>query len=229
MPRLTLIGFQSWLAMSYSLARLCAWSTICVLCIWPVRAADVKTSIRDIDFRNFTYPWKELNEWPDHMKWLTLEGSKQVKLANGRWALPQEDVSDPPFSGLTLDEVVYGKLLGDQRDDAVVVLRFDTGGTMYYYYIYIYTTESGRLKLLAYFHTGDRSSFGLYRIYVQRKTLVVELYDPMKQEGDCCSSGFERVRYEWRKSAFAEVGSKESGVPTVESRRPVSVFGLPRR
>jgi hypothetical protein len=115
---------------------------------------------------------------------------------------------------------------GAGRDDAIVVIRYDTGGTQFEYFVYIYTFTEGRPKLLAYFHAGDRSDSGLYQIYAQNKELVVELYDPSKRTGDCCSSGFIRTRYRWHLDNFEAVGKNEFATPRTPCRLPVSPFGI---
>jgi hypothetical protein len=81
-------------------------------------------------------------------------------------------------------------------------------------------------KLLAYFHAGDRAYLGLYRVYAQNKELDVELYDPNKRTGDCCSSGFIRTRYRWNAGKFEPVGKKEFGTSETPSRLAVSPFGI---
>ena len=57
--------------------------------------------------------------------------------------------------------------------------------------------------------------------------LVVELYDPEKQEGDCCSSGLLRQQYRWDGQVFRKVGPMMRGSAKYWSRRRVSTFGLP--
>jgi hypothetical protein len=140
----------------------------------------------------------------------------------------QQEVNDPHqrFRGLTFETASFGDLTGDGREDAIVVLRFDTGGTQYWHYVYVYVPAAGRAKLLGYFHTGDRAASGLYQVYAKGGNLVVELFDAEKRQGDCCSSGFVRTRYHWVQGKFDQVGPAESGTPKSPSRLPVSVFGI---
>jgi hypothetical protein len=160
--------------------------------------------IHHVDFRNVTYPWAEPEGWSGHLEWLDPEEQRQVTLKDGRWALP-EDADDydggkrPLFAGLTLEEVKYGRLAGDARGIAIVVLRFDSGGTQYFYYVCVYTLERGRTRLLGYFHSGDRAYFGLSRVYLSDGRLVVELFDPEHRLGDCCSEGLVRMTFGWQK------------------------------
>jgi hypothetical protein len=108
----------------------------------------------------------------------------------------------------------------------VVVLRYDTGGTMFFYFVYIYSFAAAQPKLLACFQSGERADSGLYRVYGQEGKLVVELFDPQKQVGDCCSTGFVRTRYAWRNGKFLADGVKEFGTPKTTSRLPVSIMGI---
>ena len=153
-------------------------------------------------------------------------------MLKGRWREPDSETIAQNgfhllFNGLTLEEVVYGNLTGDHEDEAVVVLRYDTGGTQYHHFVYIYSPDVKGPRLLAWFRAGDRSANGLYQVSVREGKVVIALYDPEKQQGDCCSSGFIRQRYRWNGSGFAEEGVAERGPSRNPSRRQVSTFGLP--
>lgn len=200
-------------------------------CIFLGLAAAAQTNIRDVDFTNFSYPWSPYSGWPRQIEWLDTPGVERVQLVNGRWRDREiENAKDiagiEPFSGLTYEEVQFADVTGNGQTDAIVVLRFDTGGTQYSHYVYVYSFVAGRPKLLARFHSGDRASSGLYRVYGEFGRLVVELYDPEKSSGDCCSTGFIRSRYRWRNGMFQLVGAHESGTPKAPSRVPVTVFGI---
>jgi hypothetical protein len=188
--------------------------------------ATAQTNIRQIDFKNFSYPWRHSSEWPNHLAWLDKAEKQHVQLVNGRWRANEEEGRAGLFSGLTLEGVQCADVTGDGQVDAVVVLRFDTGGTQYSHYVYVYSLASGKPKLLAYFHSGDRAASGLYRVYGQRGKLVVELFDPNKRQGDCCSKRFIRTRYTWHEGKFDVFGAREFGTPKAPSRLPVSAFGV---
>lgn len=189
-------------------------------------------SIRRVDFASHEYPWRDDQSWPKPLEWLSPSGSSRVRLVNGRWNLPEslprtESDFNFPFAGLTLEEVIYGDLTGDSKDEAVVVLRFDSGGTQYYYWIYVYTGPAEQPNLMAYSRAGERADRGLYRVYVRDHSLVVEVYDPDERQGDCCSAGFVRYRYRWNGNAFVMLGAPQKGTPKSVSRRRVSTFGMP--
>jgi hypothetical protein len=135
----------------------------------------------------------------------------------GEWKEPQEVVEHrdgrheyTQWQGYTLQSVEFADVTGNGQEEAVVVLRYRTGGTQQTDYVYIYSFAAGKPELLAYFHTGDRAASGFYRVYGEDRKLVVELLDPEKQLGDCCSSGFVRTRYEWRNGRFETFGARES-------------------
>jgi len=175
------------------------------------------------DFKNFRYPWSHYSGWPHELEWLDASETEHIQLKDGRWA----DAVDPglTFTGLTLENVQFADVTGDGRPEALATLRYDTGGTQYSHYVYIYSLADKSPKLLAYFHSGDRSYWGLYRVYGRGGKLVVELFDPEKRTGDCCSHGFVRTIYQWRGGRFQQVGAKQSGTPPAPSRIPVTVFG----
>jgi len=200
--------------------------SIAFLSICAVASASDRR-IREVDFANHTYPWHRTEEWPDRLEWQRSAEPNRINLVKGRWREPDSE-KDQRYSGLTLEEVVYGDLTGDDADEAVVVIRYDTGGTQYHHFVYVFSPGVKGPRLLAWFRSGDRSANGLYQVSLSNCGLVVDLYDPDKQQGDCCSSGFIRQRYRWSGTAFTKDGAIQHGSPRRVSRRAVSPFGLPQ-
>ena len=117
-------------------------------------------------FKSFVYPFAGRGGWPHQLKWQNLDEPKTVKLVDGKWREPDND-SDQPFSRLTLESVKLGDVTGDGVNEAIVVLRYDTGGTQYSHYVYIYSLRGSSPTLLAFFHSGDRAASGLYKVYAK--------------------------------------------------------------
>jgi hypothetical protein len=184
--------------------------------------------IRSVDFKNFSYPWVEPSVWPDHLQWMSLRLNQHVRLADGRSVDRDGDDKDVPFAGLTLEGVQYAKLSDERSEDAVVVLRYDSGGTQYHYWVYIYAgSNEPPPALLGFFHAGDRATYGLYKVFARNRILHVQLFDPKHQEGDCCSSGYLDYQFRWNGRGFGAAGSPIPRRVDSTSRRPVSIFGLP--
>jgi hypothetical protein len=162
-----------------------------------------QSSIRQVDFKNFIYPLSGPLLAHSELKWLgdPKDGYSKLK--------PIHLVNGEDQIGFTLQSVSYANLTGDGKEDAIVVLLYQTGGTQNTHYVYIYSFEAGKPKLLAYCHTGSRGYSGLYKVYSERGTLVFELLDPKKMQGECCSKGFVRTRYRWANGRFEEIGAPE--------------------
>jgi hypothetical protein len=163
--------------------------------------ADAQKSVRQIDFKNFTYPLSGRTLGHDRFEWLDTSSARHISLVNGKDA--------PKSPGFTLDSVQFSDVTGEGMEDAVVVLHFNPGGTQQTDYVYVYSFAAEKAKLLAYFHSGDRGYSGLYKVYGESGKLVVELFDPKKRSGDCCSSGFVRTRYKWHVGRFETFGARE--------------------
>ncbi len=131
--------------------------------------ATAQENIRQIDFKNFTYPLSGnllghyRLEWlggPDHpatkRKPIHLvDGSDLTKTST--FEMNGEEYGQ--YEGFTFQSVSYGDLTGDGHEQAVVVLIYHTGGTQTTNYVYVYTLDQHRPKLLAaYCHTGNRSA-----------------------------------------------------------------------
>ncbi|MGD0859309.1 MAG: hypothetical protein ABR912_08310 [Terracidiphilus sp.] len=190
----------------------------------PANPSAAQTDISQVDFKNFSYPWS--GSLRDKPGWLDISHARLVRLTNGRRLHNPGPGNGVMREGLTLEEVQYADVTGDGQTDAVVALRYDTGGTMFFYFVYVYSFAAAQPKLLACFQSGERADSGLYRVYGQDGKLVVELFDSKKQVGECCSTRFVRTRYIWRDGKFLADGVKEFGTPKTTSRLPVSIMGI---
>jgi hypothetical protein len=175
-----------------------------LVCV-PLPSIVAQGSIRQVDFKNFTYPLSGPLLGHGELRWL---GDPKDRYSKQK---PIHLVNGDDLTGFTLQSVAYADVTGDGNEDAIVVLLYQTGGTQNTHYVYIYSLAAGKSKLLAYCHTGDRADLGLYKVYGERGNLVFELLDPRKSEGDCCSSGFVRTQYRWDGSRFEAVGRPEYG------------------
>jgi hypothetical protein len=159
------------------------------------------SSIRGIDFENFTYP--EI-------------GSR------GRFTLKggEEPAAGEPRS---LVNVVYGDVTRDGKEDAMVVHSQSIRGSAIPYYVYIYSLERNRPKLLWSFYAGERGDGGLRQISAVSGELVIELYGRDRiinggtsefedSNGVCCPRFYTRSSYEWHGGRFRLKG-KETEIP----------------
>jgi hypothetical protein len=178
-----------------------------------------QTSIRQVDFKNFSYPLSGALLGHDRLQWLDLPtaahtGRRPIHLVNGKHLTKSSSfvmggVEYAQWEGFTLQSVEFADVTDDGQQEAIVVLHYRTGGTQQTDYVYIYSFAEGNPKLLAYFHAGDRAYSGLNKVSGVDGKLVVELLDPQKRSGDCCSSGIVRTRYKWHDGRFEAFGKRE--------------------
>jgi len=186
--------------------RSLAVATLALVC---VGSAAGQGSIRQVDFKNFTYPLSGPTLGHDRLQWLDLSTKRHIGLQNGKDA-----------SGFSLSSAQFADVTGEGKEDAIVVLHFDTGGTQQTDYVYIYSFKAGKPKLLAYCHTGDRAYSGLFKVYGESGKIVFELLDPKKAIGDCCSTGFIRTRYKWKNGIFMPNGVRQFGKVKIKEYSP---------
>lgn len=162
------------------------------------------SGIRRIDFANFTYPGRPV-----------YADLKSFTLTNGEFN--GGDNNDP----LGLAYLDYGDATGDGSEEALLILNMSVRGSAIPYFVYIYTLENEKPKLIWAFAAGDRADGGLRRVHAAGGELVVELYgkgktidkdlyaDDGMEGGDCCPSHFTRATYEWRQDRFYQKGVEE--------------------
>src|ERR1700722_8795816 len=182
------------------------------------------TSIRQIDFRNFTYAWDTpSNGVPETVRWITSSPKSHIETSDGIHHFYSEAEVDfeRRFAPLvSVDSIVYGDLIGDGDEEAVVSLNYSTGGTANWDYLYVYTLKSGAPALLGRMETGSRGYGGLIKAAVENGLLVIDIADKDRRVGDCCSEGYIRLRYRWQRGGFVETGTRERGEVELRSASP---------
>jgi hypothetical protein len=165
------------------------------------------SSIRDVDFRNFTFNWYP--GWAD-----TPPGGRRVKLRDGEMNTAFAYGKEPRKFFLIDEPIKYGDLTGDGREEAVVVLGIITSGTARPGALFVYTMDHGKPTRLFALETGDRWDHGYYNAYIQNSVLVVERYKPYTavfrgEKHDMSSSSFYiRDYYEWSGARFRKTKSR---------------------
>jgi hypothetical protein len=87
-------------------------------------------SIRDVDFKNFAYPFPHRNfiPVPDKLRWMPLAGAKVIPLHDGQYTFPCD--ADPSrCPSLWINKVAFGSIQGVPGISAIVTVWYSTGGT----------------------------------------------------------------------------------------------------
>lgn len=122
----------------------------------PSSQENLYTNIKEVDFKNFTYP---------------VETSKDTfTLINGE--TPFGDGKDVLFS---LENIEFADLTGDTEEEAIIKMLSEYGGTSTGF-MYIYTLENQRPKILWSAAAGFDAKGGLKRLYSENGELIVELF-----------------------------------------------------
>lgn len=176
--------------------------------------------IGSFDFKNFTY------ELP--RGWQNPDGTSEITLTNGRVAPVSKDISEKMNDeakvearqqrriGMSYVTTKYFDVTADGQDEAVVVLKVETGGSAIPQIIYVFTWKGGAPELIWPFRTGDRADGGLKDVRAENGEFVVELYgqdrfilgqtETGKITGDeeqlCCPTHFTRTNYKWNGNSF---------------------------
>lgn len=198
--------------------------------------------IASFDFLNHTFPLPR--------GWQNPDGS-DAKLEKGRLAPVSEhlgeDLSDEDRAkarserriGLAHVVTKYFDVTGDGQDEAIVVLKIETGGSAVPQIVYIYEWKDDAPNLLWHFRTGDRSDGGLKDIRPEGGQLVLELFgqdrfmlgevETGKITGDevqlCCPTHFTRTVYKWNGKNFIRQGDRFTFLVSDPSLPPLKNYG----
>ena len=182
--------------------------------------------IGTFDFRNFTYELPRGWQNPDGTTDFTLTGGKIAPVEG----TVSDDMSDEEKAdirqrrriGMSYVTTKYLDLTGDGADEAVVILKVETGGSAIPQLVYVFEWKDGKPELIWPFRTGDRADGGLKDIRVEDGLAVIELYgqdrfiygqmETGKITGDeeqlCCPTHFTRSTYKWGGTSFSIQGKR---------------------
>jgi hypothetical protein len=153
---------------------------------------DKEISIRKVDFRNFTYPWTEKID----------SGEKFFNLQNG-----EKIVADAP--NLSIKSIYYGDIVNDfEGDEAIITINIEDGNATSEI-LFVYAIETSETKLLQSFEffAGDNVSLGT--AFVAHGELVIETYNQLSTDAECCPSIVEIAYYKWQNNKFVIQGEPQ--------------------
>lgn len=206
------------------------------------RGKTTASPLGQFDFRNFTYPLPR--------GWQHQDGD-EITLAGGQLEPLFKDINEDMSPeekaaaraerriGMSYVTTKYLDANADGADDAVVVLKIETGGAAIPQLVYIYEWKDGQPSLLWNFRTGDRADGGLKDIRAENGQVVVELYgqdrfllgqyETGKITGDeeqlCCPIFFTRTFYKWNGKVFLMQGKRLTFEFADLSARPMENLG----
>ena len=175
------------------------------------KAADIQTgklysSIRKVDFGNFTFPWTE-NQGDGDL--FTLKDGEKKRIGEG-------DIE------ATLQKIEYGDVTNDGKEEAMLSIYPWSGGNCSCHMVFIYTLENKIPKLIWSFDTWDKANGGFKRAYAKNGELIVETFGDNKFENDkwefsfpekitgyCCPTAFTKIHFKWNGEKFVVVGKPE--------------------
>lgn len=199
--------------------------------------------IGKFDFRNYTF------ELP--RGWQNPDGTTDITLVNGRVAPVSGALSDDMPDdvraearsqrrvGMSYVSTKYFDVTGDGEDEAVVVLKIETGGSAIPQLVYVFTWKNDEPALIWPFRTGDRADGGLKDLRPENGMLLVELYgqdrfvlgqtETGKITGDeqqlCCPTSYTRTIYKWNGNVFQMQGKRLTYNIADPSAPPLENYG----
>ncbi len=174
-------------------------------CVPKIASVDYSraSSLRRIDFRNFTYP--------------SVSGC-DIDVAAETLHVRRGEFGDRN-DGLKFRSLSFGDVTGDGQEEAIVTFAVETDGNMARDVVYVFTLSHQRPKPIYAFESGDRAQGGLRKVYAKDQRLIVELWGSDNTleatsfsdggNGLCCPRFFTRSRYRLNENDFHLDGSPE--------------------
>jgi hypothetical protein len=180
--------------------------------------------IGKFDFKNFIYPLPR--------GWQDADG-KEAELVDGKRPIVKSD--EEQRIGLSYLTTKFFDATGDGQDEAIVILKINTGGGAIPHIVYMFEWKTDKPELIWTFRTGDRADGGLKNIFLENGETVVELFgqdrfilgeiETGKITGDieqlCCPTHFTRNRYKWNGKNFLLQGKRLTYSTTDKNAPPI--------
>lgn len=168
-------------------ALMLAFTTL-IFCL-PVGSAQSVTSIRQVDFLNFSYTHSCADQ--------------PTTVDNGSFF---SNTRDQRLS-LDVNDVEYGDLTGDGNDEAVVLTTCSGGGTGRFSEGFIYTLRNGTPVRLAEVEGGDRALGAILRVKIANRLIEVVKNDG-GNTGACCPEFVATTRFRLSNNRLVQVGQR---------------------
>lgn len=198
------------------------------------RFTSTNTPLGTFDFKNFNYPLPR--------GWQNPDGS-DIKLENGILAPIGPDANEQGKHerriGMSHVVTKFFDMTGDDVDEAIVILKIETGGSAIPQIVYVFEWKDDKPNLIWNFRTGDRSDGGLKDIRPEAGRVTLELFgqdrfllgevETGKITGDeeqiCCPTHFTRSFYKWNGSSFTREGKRLTFLTEDPSKEPIENMG----
>lgn len=206
------------------------------------RGKTTESRLGQFDFRNFTFPLPRGWQHQDGDEITLLNGTLKPKFKDIQEEMSPEEKAAARAErriGMSYVTTKYIDADNDGQDEAIVVLKVETGGNAIPQLVYIYSWKDGKPELLWNFRTGDRADGGLKDVRAERGEVVVELYgqdryllgqsETSKITGDeeqlCCPTHFTRTFYKWNGRVFLMQGKRLTYAIKDPSSPPLENWG----
>lgn len=198
--------------------------------------------IGEFDFKNFAYPLPRGWQNPDGSDITLVNGRRQPVGVGMSGEMTDEQKAEARGIrriGMSYVTTKFLDVNNDGADEALVILKIETGGSALPQVVYVYSWNNDKPELFWSFRTGDRADGGLKDLRVENGLLVIELYgqdrfvlgetETGKITGDyeqlCCPSYFTRSFYKWNGRNFLMQGKRLTFTTADPNAAPVENMG----
>lgn len=164
----------------------------------------VYSSIREVDFKNFTYLYPS-------------NSSESFTLKNG---IKKQNRKE---DGASIKNLEYGDVTNDGVEEAMISIYPLMDGNCQCEMVFVYTLKNKKAKLLWSFDTWDRAEGGFKTVYAEKGNLAVEIFGDNRFEngewkfnfpkdkfnGYCCPTAYTKIIFKWNGEKFLPAGKRQ--------------------
>jgi len=141
--------------------------------------------------------------------------SETVQLKNGVYIKEYPDSASVLRIGIFNDNIVFGDLNNDEKEDAAVILDSSGGGSGHFYELAVMVNQDGTFKYLTGKLLGDRIKINSISIESGIITLDMVIHGP--NDAMCCPTLEKTVKYKLSDNQLLEVEDETADWKTYQS------------
>lgn len=164
-----------------------------VLLAAPLSAL-AQTDIRDVDFKNFRFK----------LSCGSADSVSLLKVTDGKYRGTKSSLKD--VVSLQINEVKYGDLNNDGKEEAVVLYSCGSGASYVYFRGLIFSIRNKKPRLIAEVEGGNKGDGGFYEVSIFKNRLIVQRYQVGTGGSACCPAFIETTKYRLRGRKLYELG-----------------------
>jgi hypothetical protein len=171
---------------------------ISILFFCFLTVAKAQSTIRKVDFKNFTY----------NLSCGSADKKSSLTVKSGEFRGNKKSIGTGETVYLKIYEVKFGDFDGDKKEEAVVLYSCSSGASYVYFRGLVFKMKNRKPTFLTDIEGGNKGDGGFHEVRIAKNQLIVERYQLPQAGSPCCPAFIETTRYNLKGNRLVPIGRK---------------------